>query len=221
MGGDCVTDPRQLDLEEAIAAVKARERAQSRPVRMVDRDKFVGERPSAYAATPWRVLTLIDKLYKDDAIDVHMWAAARELQTMVLAEWPRSEGVPSYGDSRAPSSTTKADRAGERLTGFKIRDDGTIETGKRKGRGNARHLEDAIFAVCGLHDNEGNKVFNPQEAELLLRIVVHSEAMPTLKGITLEFTSHYGAKSKQAPPYALGRIHALLGRLAKHLRHTK
>ena len=134
-------------------------------MREISQDAFAGERPSAYAATPHRALTLVDKLYKDGAIDVHMWAAGRELQTLVLAEWPRSEGVSSYGDQRSPSADAKADRAGERFSGFRIRSDGTFEVGKRKGRGNARHLEDAVFAVCGLHDNEGAKRSNPQLAE--------------------------------------------------------
>lgn len=172
--------------------------------------------------TPGRALTLIDKLYREGAITPEMWLAGLDIRNMVLKEWPKSDGVSSYGDSKGSDPAAKSDRVGKRLTGFQIGPDGSLlVAGRRKSRTNERHLEDAIFAVAGLHDNEGNKLWDKQQAELLLRIVTHSETMPTLTAITLELTSYYGAKSKQAPPYALGVIVTLLGRAAQHLRYNK
>jgi hypothetical protein len=172
--------------------------------------------------TPHRALTFLDKLYRDGAIDGGMWRAGLDLRDLIVAQWPRSEGVVDLeGGSRA-TGIAKADRAGQRLTGFRVDDRGHVAYagGRQSGR-NRRELEDAMFAACGVHDQEGEKRWDIQAAEILMRVVIDSEAMPTLKAIALERTAYYGAKSKQTPPFATGFLHTLLGRLAKHFRHAK
>jgi hypothetical protein len=173
--------------------------------------------------TPHRALTFLDKLYRDGAIDSGMWRAGVDLRDLVLSRLGRSEGVGGYGDGTRATDTSKADRAGERLTGFRVHDDGTvtIDNRKRRSRANERHLEDALFAACGCHDSDGEKRTDRQAIDILVRVVMDSEKLPTLTSITLERTSYYGAKSKQTPPFAMGFLHTLLGRLAKHFRYMK
>lgn len=189
--------------------------------REVTQDAFLGERPSQYAATPWRVMTLLDKLYREKAIDVTMWMAGRELRDMIEAEEKPSEGVAGYGDRTNASPSNKADRAGQRLTGWKIAPDGSLEYGRRRSGANRRALADAMFAACGLHDQEGDKRFNEQMFRVLYRTVMESEHPPTLTGLTLELTTYYGAKSKQTPPFSMGMMHTVLGLLALHLGYAK
>lgn len=175
-----------------------------------------------------RVLTFVDKLYRDSEISVDMWFAAGALRNMLLLEMPPSVGVSSYGLSvKASEPSAKADRAGKRHTGWKIQPDGEIlrpgdpgNPGGRPSRSNERRLEDAIFAACGLHDTELKRRVNVKHAELLIRIVTYTETMPTLKAITQGLTDRYGPKSKQGPPYAFGIVETLLGRLALHFKST-
>lgn len=171
---------------------------------------------------PLRVLTLLDKLYyRERAIDTDMWLAGRELHDMIAAEEAPSEGVGGYGDRTSAQPGGKADRTGKRLTGWKINPDGTLEYGKRRSGQNRRALADAMFAICGVVDSEGDKRFDEKLFGVLYRTIMETERPPTLTGLTLELTTHYGAKSKQAPPFALGVLHTLLGRAARHLRHIK
>jgi len=175
--------------------------------------------------SPHRALTALDKWFREGAIDSGRWRAGLDLRDLLLKRMGRSAGVSGvYGDTRHADPTDKADRAGQRLTGYRIRDDGEIDFDKRKrraSRANERFLEDAVLAACGCHDQEGNKRVDPQLAEMLMRVVLDSESMPTLKALTLERTAYYGAKSKQAPPFSMGMMHTLLGLLALHLGHAK
>lgn len=172
-----------------------------------------------------RVLSLVDKLYRPQedgkrAINVDQWMAAGVLRNMIMMEMPPSEGVSSYGQSvKASEASTKADRRGKLYTGYRIVQDGKIlepgdpnNRGGRKSRTNEWALLDALEAAVGKN--------NRRDADILIRVVTHTESMPTLTGLTLELTSYYGAKSKQAPPYALGVISAWLTRLHLHLKET-
>src|SRR5690606_32437304 len=102
-----------------------------------------------------------------------------------------------------------------RLSGYEIQPDGGITYGGRRSRRNERRLEDAIHAAVGLHTDDGRRVINVPHAELLIRIVTHSESMPTLTDIAKEIGDYYSG-SKQRPPYAMGWLHTVLGRLARH-----
>jgi hypothetical protein len=169
------------------------------------------------------VLTLLDKLHRDGAINYEKWVAGNTLRDQIMKEMPPSEGVSSYGSNvKAAEPSRKADRVGRRLTGFEVQPDGELRyPGGRKSRSNERRLEDALHAAIGLYTDEGRKVANVKHAEILMRIVLHSENMPTLTGLTLELTDRYGAKSKQAPPFSLGVIDTWLGRLAQHYGLSK
>lgn len=184
--------------------------------------------------TPGRALCLIDRLHRDGAITTDMWLAGNQLRQMIMAEMPRSEGVSTIYDAstRAPEAAGKADRRGRRLTGFEVGHDGTVSyAGDKRSRSNLRELEDALFAACGLHDNGHRRVANVQHVEILMRIVLESESMPTLMKLGCELTPwvmikegkdkgkmepFYGPKSKQTPPFASGHINVWLGRLAQH-----
>jgi hypothetical protein len=170
-----------------------------------------------------RVLSLVEKLHRDGAITYEQYAAAGILRNQLMMEMAPSEGVSSYGSNiKASEPSRKADRVGRRLTGFEVDPDGALRyAGGRRSRANERKLEDAIFAAVGLHNDEGARMVNVQHADILIRVVTHTESMPTLTGITLELTSYYGAKSKQTPPYALGAVQVWLGRLALHYRLSK
>lgn len=165
-----------------------------------------------------RALTLVEKLHRDGAISYEKFAAAGILRNQIMMEMPPSEGVSSYGSNiKAAEPSQKADRVGRRLTGYEVRPDGEVRyAGGRRSRSNERKLEDAIFAAVGLHTDEGKRAVNAKHAEILMRIVLSSESMPTLTGLTLELTDHYGAKSKQAPPFSLGTLSVWLDRLARH-----
>ena len=170
-----------------------------------------------------RALCLVDKLHRDGAITFDQWVAAGNLRNAIMMEIAPSEGISSYGDNvTAAEPSGKADRAGRRLTGFEISPSGEIsQPGGRKSRRNARALEDAIWAAVGLYDEDGEKRINIKHADILIRVVTHTESMPTLTGITLELTDYYGAKSKQTPPFALGVVSTWLGRLALHYKLAK
>lgn len=170
-----------------------------------------------------RVLSLVEKLHRDGAITFEQYDAAGILRNQIFMEMPPSEGVSSYGANiRAAEPSRKADRVGRRHTGYEVAEDGRVTyPGGRRSRANERKAEDAIFAAVGLHDDEGRRLVNVKHADLLIRIVTHTENMPTLTSTTLELTGYYGAKSKQAPPYALGVIQTWLGRLAQHYRLVK
>lgn len=175
--------------------------------------------PGKKGDTPGRALCLIDKLHRDGGITTEMWMAGNQLRQQIMAEMPQSEGISSVYDPsvKASDASRKADKVGRRLTGFDVRQDGTVSyPGGRRNRSNLRELEDALFAACGLHDIEHKRVANIKHVNILMRVVLESENMPTLTGLTLELTTRYGAKSKQAPPFALGNVCVWLGRLAMH-----
>lgn len=172
--------------------------------------------------TPNRALALLDKLFRDGAIDSGMWSAGCDLRAAIVTEDDRSEGVPSYGDRTIADPTSKADRFGRRLTGFRIEPDGSIT---RKGRGqsrrNERELEDMIIAACGGWRRTDNERWcNIDHARWLLATVMDSEDMATLKAMARAM-GVYAENAKQGPPYALGHLHVWLGRLARYLGYSK
>ena len=170
-----------------------------------------------------RVLSLVDRLHRDGAINFDQWVAGGILRNAVMLEIGASEGVSSYGANiRAPDPNAKGDRMGRRLTGFAISLDGRVlQPGGKKSGTNERELDDAIFAAVGVFDQEGRRRINPKHADILLHLICDTEDMPTLTDITARLTDYYGSKSKQTPPFALGVVSTWLGRLALHYRLAK
>lgn len=188
-------------------------------------DEFIGTGAGKQGPTRQRVLSLVDKLYRDQAITVDMWLACGTLRNMLMMEMGSSEGVSSYGQNvRASDATGKADRLGKRYTGFRVTQEGRIlnpgdpdNKGGRRSRSNEWALEDAIFAAVGVTDQTNAKRVNIQHAEILIRIVCDTEAMPTLTEVARDLTGYYSG-AKQLPPFAMGMITNWLGRLALHFR---
>jgi hypothetical protein len=204
-------------------------------VRETVNDAYVGAGgPGSQGPTPGRALCLLDRLHRDGAITTEMWMAGTQLRQQIMAEMPGSEGIPSYGTNvKASEVSRKADRAGRRLTGFEIQPDGSVlKPGGKRSRSNLRDLEDALFAACGMHDIEHKRIADLKHVNILMRVCIESEDMPTLQGLGCELTHlvrgkdgkmepYYGAKSKQTPPFAGGHIYVWLGRLAQHYRMAK
>lgn len=163
-----------------------------------------------------RAPTLIEFLHHKRAISYEQFAAADLLREQIMKEMPPSQGVSSYGSNvKASEPSRKADRVGRRLSGYEIQPDGEILYGGRRSRSNERRLEDAIYAAVGLHTDDGRRVVNISHAELLIRIVTHSENMPTLTEIAKMLGDYYSG-AKQMPPFAMGWLQTILGRLARH-----
>jgi hypothetical protein len=93
-----------------------------------------------------------------------------------------------------------------------------------------------LFAACGLFDADHRRVANVKHVEILMRICLESENMPTLIKLGCELTPwvmikdgkdkgkmepYYGPKSKQTAPFAGGHIYVWLGRLAQHMGLVK
>lgn len=202
-----------------VAEAKERLRKQANPQPVKISERPIAEEETM-AAGIWRgrVLCLLDKLHRDGAITTEMWMAGNQLRQQIMAEMPPSEGVsPIYDATGRAEPSRKADRRGRRLTGFDVEHDGTIRyAGGRRSRQNLRELEDALFSACGLVNADHKRVADLQHLDILMRVCLESEKMPTLTNLTLELTDHYGAKSKQAPPFSLGKICVWLRRLSMH-----
>ena len=180
-----------------------------------------------------RVLSLVDKLYRNEDIDVDMWIAGGILRNMIMNEMGGSQGVmrasssldkgAAYdGAGGGSNATTKADRWGRMHTGFEIQPNGEIiYAGGRRSLSNERALEDAFFAACGVHSAYGQRKVNIAHAKILIAALIETERMPTLAELTTRLTPRYGAKSKQAPPYAFGVLELLLGRLVLYFKDKR
>jgi len=183
------------------------------------------EEATAHAGqTRQRVLSLVDRLHRDKRISFAEFAAACILRTLIMAETPPSSGVSSYGDDagRGEAPHGKADRLGRRLTGYATDFNGGFSwVGGKKPLGAARRLEDALFAAIGVHDEGGERRYNKQHADMLIRLVIDSEHMPSLAGFTKELTTIYRASSKHTGGYSLGAATVWLNRLAMHFRLIK
>jgi len=189
---------------------------------MITRD-IVEEQTAHAGVHRHRVLSLVDRLHKDKAIDFAQYAAAVQLRTLLMLETPPSEGVSSYGGNVGHSDgATKADRLGQRLTGCWITYDGKFSwVGHRRLSDAERQLDAALFAAVGCYDCAGQRRLNARDGNLLLRVVTHTEDMPTLAGIARQLTKFYKADSKHAPAYGLSFIATLLSRLAMHFGLAK
>jgi hypothetical protein len=153
---------------------------------------IVEEETMAAGVKRQRVLSLVDKLHRDGAISFEQFAAAGILRNAIMMEIAPSEGVSSYETNVSPAEpSAKADRAGRRLTEFEISPSGEISQpgGRGKSRRNERTLEDAILAAVGVQRASAEST-SSMRISILIRVVTHTESMPTLTGITLEHSRH-------------------------------
>lgn len=170
----------------------------------------------------WRALTLVEKMYKDGLIDVDEYMAAGDFRNMFFLQEPPSQGVSPYGDnSGASDPTRKADRHGRRLTGYSVERDGTVErTGSPQSKRNRWAYKDAIFAMCGVHNDEGEKVIDEQLKAIMIEAITNSERLMT-QGEIGRMRSLYGPNTKQLPAAGLTVAREALNKLARHLRYKK
>jgi len=184
---------------------------------------IVAEETSQAGVYRHRALSLLDRLHRDKAISFDQYAAGIHLRSAIMLETPPSEGISSYGGNIGHADgATKADRLGQRLTGFRIDYAGHVYwPGGRAWNENQRRLEDAVFAAVGVTDYTGRRRVNERDANILLQVITFTEHMPTLAAIAPKLTGFYGAKSKHAPAFSLGVISTWLGRLALHFGLSK
>jgi hypothetical protein len=146
---------------------------------------IVEEETMAAGVKRQRVLSLVDKLHRNGAISFEQFAAAGILRNAIMMEIAPSEGVSSYETNVSPAEpSAKADRAGRRLTEFEISPSGEISQ-----RRNEQTLEDAILAAVGVQRASAEST-SSMRISILIRVVTHTESMPTLTGITLEHSQH-------------------------------
>jgi len=199
-------------------------------MREIGPDKWPPSGRAEYAAQ--RVLSLLDSLRRLQRIDADMWQAGRDLaEAYFEAKQQRSEGVGGYGDGSPATDMTKADRAGKRLTGVKIAQDGTVPLNKdgtiKRGRighnaaGRNRYDELIMVACGGWREDGRGKFLNADHAKWLTATVIDTEDMPTLKAMSQALGAYYGEKAKQGPPFALGHLHVWLGRIARYRGYCK
>lgn len=168
-----------------------------------------------------RALTLAEKLYRDEIIDVGEWQAAGQLRNLHFLLVPPSEGVSSYGLSPGGGNPArKADRKAKRLTGIEIGVEGDISRGpSRANRSDQWRYRDALFAMAGCNTDEGDPVIDPAVTRIMLRAVTDSENLPTQTEIG-QARSLYASK-KQLSAIGATFVKEHLRRLAMHFRMVK
>jgi hypothetical protein len=172
---------------------------------------------------PWRALSLLDKLHREQRIDDDMRQAGKDLaEAYWEAKGGRSEGVVSLDGGPRATDMTKADRAGKRLTGVKIAPDGKVIGEIKRGHNSRSRFDELILVACGGWREDGRgKFLNEQHAKWLTATVVDTEDMPTLKAMAQAMGPYYAKEAKQAPPFALGHLHVWLGRIARYRGYCK
>ena len=186
-----------------------------------------GRRTSKGADPNFRALTLAEKLYREHVLDYDEWQAASELRQLHFLLMPPSEGVSSYGGATGRADPTrKGDRKARRLTGIEIAEDGGVGRGpSRSNRSDQWAYRDALFALAGVHTNEGEKVIDPTAVRILIRAIIDSERMPTQTEIgraRATYIKDDGNKpSKQVTAIGAFFVKDRLARLAMHFRMVK
>jgi hypothetical protein len=174
-----------------------------------------------------RALTLVEKLYQAGILSYDEWVAGGQLRTMFFLIEAPSEGVSSYGQSTGRADPTrKGDRKAKRLTGIEVAINGDIHRGQsRTNRADVWKYRDAMFAMCGVANEDGDKVLDAQAAKIMLRSVVDSEYMPTQTEIgraRATYIKDDGNKpSKQVTAIGAFFVKEHLRRLAMHMGMIK
>src|SRR5262245_45583554 len=131
---------------------------------------IVQEETSRAGERRHRVLTLLDRLHRDRMITFDQFAAGNMLRTQLMEAAGPSAGISSYGGNIGHAdASTKADRLGERLTGFRVDYAGHVYfLGGRQWDDHRRKLENALFAACGCIDDAGQRRVNILHATVLI-----------------------------------------------------
>jgi hypothetical protein len=176
---------------------------------------------------PSRRMAFLDMLWRDGKGPISTYGrykAGQEYERLYLeAKRERSEGVGGYGGDRSADPLPKADRRGKRYTGYTIGADGTYTKDGRpsSNRTAIQAFEDAVFAACGLHDQNGDKRWLPVIRTLMYRVCCDRENPPTQVELTMLLTTYYKETSKQAASACIPLIDTVLGRLELYFGYTK
>jgi hypothetical protein len=151
-----------------------------------------------------RALTRAEKMHREGMLTYEEWQAAGILRNRFLAELGHSEGIASYGEpNTAGNPWEKADRKALAIL---------------RNRTSRARLADLMFAICGLHDDEGNKIFDETLAIDIVRSVIETVDIPTLTEIGARHTAYKG--ERQQPAAGGTTVKAGLRRGAAHLGLT-
>jgi hypothetical protein len=178
-----------------------------------ERDRYGGGGNKAKDA-PERGLTLVEKLFRTAILDREEYSAAGQMRNLHLLLQPPPEGVPSYGQStgRADLTRRKANKTDESTTRLPSQNKRAIE----------RRYSDALFAMCGVIDDEGRKVADPHIVVFMLRAITDSKTIPnqTEIGRTCAIYVKENRPSKQVSALGSFYVKVYLRRLAMHFRAT-
>ena len=195
------------------------------------RRKVVEEAPADGRGTPSepneRALTLAEKLHLAGILTFDEYSAAGVMRNMhFLLEAP-SEGVSSYGQSTGRADPTrKADRKAKRITGIEVLLNGEVKRGNsRDNKSDVWRYRDALFAMCGVHTEDGERVVDREACVFMLRAICDSERMPTQGEIGRARASYIkdegGTAVKKAGAVGAYFVKECLKRLAMHLQMVK
>ena len=174
-----------------------------------------------------RALTLAEKLHDAGILTFDEFSAAKIFKDMHFDLHPPSEGVSSYGQSTGRADPTrKGDRKAKRITGIEVKINGNVHRGASKdNKAKVWQYRDAIFAIAGVHDQDGNRLVDPHTCRIIVRACVDSESMPTQTEIGRARASYIkdaGNKpSKQTTAIGAFFVKECLKRLAMHLQMVK
>jgi hypothetical protein len=170
---------------------------------------------------PKRALTLAEKLYREHIIGVDEWLAAGQFRNMHVTLENPSEGVSSYGLAPGGSSPhRKADRKAKRMTGVEISESGEISRGPSQANRSQRwRYNDALFAMAGVHTDEGDKVLDAEAARIMIEAVTYTEDLPTQIEIGRIRGTHRSGKQLSAIGATV--VKENLRRLAMHFKLIK
>jgi hypothetical protein len=174
-----------------------------------------------------RALTMAEKLHNDGVLTYEEWQAAGTFRNMHFLLKPPSEGVSSYGQNTGGADPTrKGDRKAKRITGVEVHSNGTYSRGpSRDNKSDRWRYEDALFAMVGVHDDEGKRSLDLEAANIMIRVCTDSEYMPTQTEIgrmRAPYIKDEGKKpSKQITAIGGSFAKENLKRLARHFRMVK
>ena len=168
-----------------------------------------------------RALTLVEKLHREQMLTYDEFAAAGALRNLHFLVVPPSEGVSSYGQSTGRADPTrKGDRKAKRITGIEVREDASVSRGpSRSNRSDQWAYRDALFAMAGVHTDEGDKVIDPTVTRIMLWAITDSEHIPTQAQIGSDRSSY--ATKIQLTAVGASFVRENLRRLAMHFRMVK
>ena len=203
----------RVDGKEAAARAKARlqEEANPKPVATPDRREIAEELTHIGAGTDrtkekrLRALTTVERMYNAGGLAWEEYAAGGVLRNLFVNELGGSEGVSSYGDGLACDPWGKADRRAVSILS--------------RNRSNTMRLAGLLFSMAGLEDEEGNRVYDPELAALVIRACIETTDSVTLTQIGAKRTEYSGQKQQPAAGGAI--LREALRRGAMHLRYVK